>query len=159
MAIDCTTLALVDAAQSNPALLLAENQNCVVEPRDCHEGTGSAAPVAQNQFFSKEAIANQTQEQVEQGYSATLSGENQVSSVEVKGCYEGTGSAASVPNSEKWSHEAILARSNMRPERMQKLKLVANSRENPGFNFLQECWNYDPALQIVIKKLCDSNLS
>jgi hypothetical protein len=36
---------------------------------------------------------------------------------------------------------------------MQKLKLAANSGENPGFGFLQECWNDDPALQIVIKKL------
>ncbi|NEU81342.1 hypothetical protein G1O98_20215 [Nostoc sp. UIC10630] len=41
----------------------------------------------------------------------------------------------------------------MRPKRMQKLKLAANSGQNPGFDFLQECWNDDPALQIVIKKL------
>ncbi|WP_229557837.1 hypothetical protein [Nostoc sp. XA010] len=41
----------------------------------------------------------------------------------------------------------------MRPERMQKLKVAANSGENPGFEFLKECWNDDPALQIVIKKL------
>ncbi|MEH1916661.1 hypothetical protein [Nostoc sp.] len=63
------------------------------------------------------------------------------------------GSAASVPKPEKWSHQAIVARSNMRPERMQKLKVAANSGQNPGFDFLQECWNDDPALQIVIKKL------
>ncbi|MBW4428965.1 MAG: hypothetical protein KME50_32255 [Nostoc desertorum CM1-VF14] len=36
---------------------------------------------------------------------------------------------------------------------MQKLKVVANSGQNPGFDFLQECWNDDPALQIVIKRL------
>ncbi|MBD2535737.1 hypothetical protein H6G97_42820 [Nostoc flagelliforme FACHB-838] len=41
----------------------------------------------------------------------------------------------------------------MQAERMQKLKVAANSGENPGFEFLQECWNDDPALQIVIKKL------
>ncbi|MBW4455498.1 MAG: hypothetical protein KME55_23820 [Nostoc indistinguendum CM1-VF10] len=40
----------------------------------------------------------------------------------------------------------------MRPERMQKLKVAGNSGQNPGFDFLQECWD-DPALQIVIKKL------
>ncbi|MBD2512007.1 hypothetical protein H6G91_33065 [Nostoc muscorum FACHB-395] len=40
----------------------------------------------------------------------------------------------------------------MRPERMQKLKLAANSGQNPGFDFLQECGD-DPALQIVIKKV------
>ncbi|WP_375495276.1 hypothetical protein [uncultured Nostoc sp.] len=41
----------------------------------------------------------------------------------------------------------------MRPERMQKLKLAGNSEENPGFDFLQECWSDDPALRIMIKKL------
>ncbi|MBC1224955.1 hypothetical protein GNF10_25720 [Nostoc sp. UCD121] len=40
----------------------------------------------------------------------------------------------------------------MRPVRREKLNRAANSGENPGFDFLQECWN-DPALQIVIKKL------
>ncbi|MBD2536076.1 hypothetical protein H6G97_44870 [Nostoc flagelliforme FACHB-838] len=40
----------------------------------------------------------------------------------------------------------------MRPERMQKLKVAANSGQNAGFDFLQECWD-DPALQIVIKKV------
>ncbi len=48
-------------------------------------------------------------------------------------------SAAPVENANKWSHEAIIARSNMRPERMQKLKLAANSGQNPGFEYLQEC--------------------
>ncbi|AUB43261.1 Methyl-accepting chemotaxis protein (plasmid) [Nostoc flagelliforme CCNUN1] len=79
--------------------------------------------------------------------------ENSVLGVEIKADYEGESSAAPVPSAEKWSHEAIVARSNARPERMQKLKVAANSGENPGFDFLQECWNDDPALQIVIKKL------
>ncbi|MHC5748111.1 MAG: hypothetical protein ACYTXT_40935 [Nostoc sp.] len=202
VATDCTTLALVDDAQSNPALLLAENQNCGVEPRDCDEGTGSAAPVAKNEFSSTLAIANQTQGQVEQSNSTSLLAENSVLGVEIKAVHEGTGSAAlpaqieksstsaiadqkiepsrpsaelmtensvsgveikavdegessaaPVSNPGKWSHEAIVARSNMRPERMQKLKVAANSGQNPGFDFLQECWNDDPALQIVIKKL------
>ncbi|MHC5862811.1 MAG: hypothetical protein ACYTXM_37185, partial [Nostoc sp.] len=72
-------------------------------------------------------IANQTQEEVEQGNSASLLGENQVFGVEVKAAHEGESSAAPVPNPEKWSHEAIVARSNMRPERMQKLKVAGNS--------------------------------
>ncbi|MBD2512248.1 hypothetical protein H6G91_34380 [Nostoc muscorum FACHB-395] len=41
----------------------------------------------------------------------------------------------------------------MRPLRMQKLKVATNSGQNPGFDFLQECWNDDPALVIMIKKL------
>ncbi|MEH2213186.1 hypothetical protein [Nostoc sp.] len=32
-------------------------------------------------------------------------------------------------------------------------KVAANLGENPGLDFLQECWNDDPALQIAIKKL------
>ncbi|WP_292719746.1 hypothetical protein [Nostoc sp. JL34] len=79
--------------------------------------------------------------------------ENSVSSVGVKAVDEGTCSAASVPNAEKWSHEAIVPRSNMRPVRKEKLNRAANSGENLGFDFLQECWDDDPGLQIVIKKL------
>ncbi|WP_341530188.1 hypothetical protein WKK05_13375 [Nostoc sp. UHCC 0302] len=60
---------------------------------------------------------------------------------------------------DKWSSEAlftaeaIAARSKARPGRMQKLKLAEVLRENPGFEFLHECWNDDPALQIAIRKL------
>ena len=157
---DCTTLALVDAAQSNAAslrdaarTLLAENQNCGVEPKNYHEGTCSAAPVAQNEKSLNSAIANQTLRLVEQGNSALLLVENSVSGGEVKTDHEGKSSAASVPSAEKWSYEAIVARSNARPERMQKLKFAANSGQNPGFEYLHECWNDDPALQIAIKKL------
>ncbi|MFS0519848.1 hypothetical protein ACEYW6_34830 [Nostoc sp. UIC 10607] len=149
----CTTLALVDAAQSNPALLLAENQDCGVEPRNCHEGACSAAPVAQDEKSLNSAIANQTPGLVEQSNSASLLVENSISSGEMKADHEGQGSAAPVTSAEKWSHEAIVARSNMRPERMQKLKVAANSGQNPGVEYLLSCWNDDPALQIVIKKL------
>ena len=160
-ATDCTSLALVDAAQSESASLLAENQDCGVEPKGCLEGDYSAAPVGEDEFSSSLAMssdkpfhvyANQTPGQVEQGQSASLPGENQVSDVEVKTVHEGESSAAPVPSAEKGSHEAIVARSKVRPERMQKLKLALNSGQNPGFEFLQECWD-DPALQIVIKKL------
>ncbi|WP_375501544.1 hypothetical protein [uncultured Nostoc sp.] len=141
----------MDAVPSQSASLLAENQGYGVESRDCHEGTCSAASVAQNEKSLNSAITNQTQGQVEQVYSATFLVENSVSGVETKAVDEGEGSAASV--TEKWSHEAIVARSNMRPVRREKLNRAANSGENPGFEFLQECWNDDPALQIVIKKL------
>jgi hypothetical protein len=63
----------------------------------------------------------------------------------VKAVDKSEGSAAPITSEEKWSHEAIVARSNMRLERMQKLKVAANSGQNPGFDFLQECWNDDPA--------------
>ena len=152
-ATDCTTLALVDDSPSQSALLLAENQDFSVELRDCHEGACFAAPVAKNEFSSTLAIANQTQGQVEQSNSASLLAENSVLGVEIKAVDEGESSAALVSSAEKWSQEAIVARSNVRPERMQKLKVATNSGENPGFDFLLSCWNDDPALQIVIKKL------
>ncbi|MBN3890004.1 MAG: hypothetical protein HWQ43_12800 [Nostoc sp. JL31] len=41
----------------------------------------------------------------------------------------------------------------MRPERMQKLKVAANSGQNPAFDFLLSYWNDDPMLVIAIKKL------
>ncbi|MBD2565633.1 MULTISPECIES: hypothetical protein [Nostoc] len=150
---DCTTLTLVDAAPSQPAPLLAENQYCGDEATIFHEGTGSAAPVAQDEKSLNSAITNQTQGQVEQSNSASLLAENSVSGEGVKADHEGEGSALPVPQSEKWSHEAIVARSNMRPVRREKLNRAANSGENPGFDFLQECWNDDPALVIMIKKL------
>ena len=122
MAMDCTSLTLVDAAPSQSTSLLAETQDCSVELKDCDEGTCSAAPVAQNEFSS-----SQVEEQVELNQPASLSRENQVTGEEVKDSHEGESSAAPVPNPEKWSHEAIVARSNLRPERMEKLKLAANS--------------------------------
>jgi hypothetical protein len=157
---DCTSLALVDAAPSQPAPLLAEKQDCGVEVGVSHEGICSGAPVAQNEKSSSSAMssdkpfhvyANQIQGQVEQGNLTSLLFENSVSGVEVKAVDEGETSAA--PVTEKWSHEAIVARSNIRPVRREKLNRAANSGENPGFDFLLSCWNDDPALQIVIKKL------
>lgn len=104
-------------------------------------------------MLANAGITNQTQEQVKQGNSATLLVENSVLGGEVKANHEGKSFAAPVSNPEKWSHEAIVARANARPERMQKLKVAANSGQNPGFGFLHQGWNDDPALQIVIKKL------
>ncbi|AUB41638.1 Methyl-accepting chemotaxis protein [Nostoc flagelliforme CCNUN1] len=150
---DCTSLTLVDAVQGESASLLAENQDCGVEAAVSHEGACSAAPVAQNEKSLNSAIANKIPELVGQGYSASVLRENQAFDEEVKANYESEVSAALVPNPEKWSHEAIVARSNMRPERVQKLKVAANSGQNPGVEYLLSCWQDDPALQIVIKKL------
>ncbi|RCJ40959.1 hypothetical protein A6770_36800 [Nostoc minutum NIES-26] len=55
--------------------------------------------------------------------------------------------------SKRWSSEAIALRSKVRPWRMEKIKTAEVLKENPGFDFLQEGWQDDPALRIVIKKL------
>ncbi|MBC1221631.1 hypothetical protein GNF10_32060 [Nostoc sp. UCD121] len=47
--------------------------------------------------------------------------------------------------------EDIAMRSKVRLLRMEKLKMASLVGENPGFDSLQQCWNDDPALQIVIK--------
>ncbi|WP_242055423.1 hypothetical protein [Nostoc flagelliforme] len=93
-AIDCTLLTLVDDAQSNLASLLAENQDYGVESRDCHEGTCSAALVAQNEFSSGSAIAHQKIEPSRP--SAPLLAENQDCGVEARDCHESICSAAPV---------------------------------------------------------------
>lgn len=138
---DCTSLGLVDAVQGESAFLEGENQNCGVEPTAFHvraassrEGTYSAAPVAQNE-------------------QTTLIGENKVSGDEDKTHHPDTLSAAPDHNDEKWSSEGIATRLKVRPKRMEKLKMAGILGEKPDFEFLYECWNNDPALQIVIKKL------
>ncbi|MBD2731174.1 hypothetical protein H6G96_33875 [Nostoc sp. FACHB-892] len=96
VAMDCTTLALVDNAPSNPASLLAENQLSGVEAIYPHEDTYSAAPVAKNEFSLNSAIADQPQGQVEQSNSASLLTEDQDCGVEARDCHEGACSAAPV---------------------------------------------------------------
>lgn len=96
---------------------------------------------------------------VARGESANLEKENQDFGVEPKDSHIpsasgiGTGSTEIVPNLEKWSDEAIAARSNMRLQRMHQLQIAADSGQNPRFDFLLECWNDDPVLMLMIKKL------
>lgn len=54
---DCTSLALVDDAQGEFALLIEESQDCGVEAIFLYEGICSAASIAQNEFSSTSAIA------------------------------------------------------------------------------------------------------
>jgi hypothetical protein len=93
---DCTTLALVDAVQSNPASSLEEeNQDRCVEPKDYHEGTCSAASPAQIEKSSTSTSAIADQKIEPSPTSAELMTEN--SGGEVKA-----------------NHEAIVARANAR---------------------------------------------
>lgn len=54
--------------------------------------------------------------------------------------------------SEKWTSEAITLRMQLRPGRMDQLKRAGMFGDNPGFDYLQECWD-DPALRIMVKRL------
>ncbi|MBD2496750.1 hypothetical protein [Nostoc sp. FACHB-280] len=118
--------------QAQPSLsasLVVENQNCSDDAIIPHEDTVSAAP----------AIP-------ENSHSASPSQEPKTHS-------EGVCAVAADSNPEKWSYEAVVERSRIRPWRMEKLKMAEQWRENPGDDFLMECWADDPALRIVIKKL------
>ncbi|RCJ40892.1 hypothetical protein A6770_37085 [Nostoc minutum NIES-26] len=114
-------------------------QELGVEVIASHEDPLSAAPAVPN-------FSDQT------SHVATLMDENPFSQ-EPKDHHEGQSSALADSNPEKWSHEAVVARSKARPGRMEKLKMAEQLRENPGVEFLMECWDDDPALRIVIKKL------
>ena len=61
-------------------------------------------------------------------------------------------SAAAPINVEKWSPEAIAQRIQQRPGRQDKLKRAGMFGDNPGFEYLQECWN-DPSLRIMVRRL------
>jgi hypothetical protein len=138
----------VDAAPNQSASLIAKNEDLGDDAITPHEDTFSAAPAVPN--FEK---PSQPQSQAQPSQSASLTVENQAPSKESKTPHEAIGSAASVPQPEKWSSEAIAARSKARPWRMEKIKTAEVLKQNPGFDFLLECWQDDPALQIVIKKL------
>ncbi|MEH2467823.1 hypothetical protein [Nostoc sp.] len=60
--------------------------------------------------------------------------------------------SASPAQLDKWSDEARAARRELRPERENKLKLASCSGDNPGFEFLAECWD-DVALWNKVKQL------
>jgi hypothetical protein len=55
---------------------------------------------------------------------------------EVKAGHVGQSSAAPVPTPDKWSSEAVTARSKARPWRMEKLKMAGILGEKPDFEFL-----------------------
>ncbi len=152
---DCTSLTLVDTVQGQSALLLGENLFCDVEAKIPHEDTYSAAPVVLN--FEEPASPS---------FSTSLKAENLVSGDDNKTLHVDQSSAAPAPSDDKWSSEALFTavrgasrregiaiRSKMRPLRMEKLELAGMLGEKPDFEFLVECWNDDPALQIVIRKL------
>ncbi|MBE9053873.1 hypothetical protein IQ243_26430 [Nostocales cyanobacterium LEGE 11386] len=137
---DCTSLKLVDAVQGQSTLLIREKLDCSVEPKDCHEDAISAAPITQHEEKSQFSLFT------------SLTGENKISGSEDKTHHDNL-SGAPAPTDEKWSYEAVVERSKARPWRMEKLKMAEILEEKPAKEFLYECWDDDPALRIVIKKL------
>ncbi|MEJ6485254.1 hypothetical protein N0Y54_28745 [Nostoc punctiforme UO1] len=166
--MNCTTLALVDAVPSQSAPLFAENQDCGEEARDCHEGTCSAAPVSLNQSEIFEWLDRANlgecpplwviQYLLDSKYYASMRAtiskfEKQWNLSVVNYQVQKSSDALFTTVRGASRREDIAMRSKARLLRMEKLKMAFLVGENPGFDFLQQCWNDDPALQIVIKKL------
>ncbi|MEA5569239.1 hypothetical protein [Anabaena sp. UHCC 0399] len=177
---DCTTLTLVDVTPSQFASLVGENENLGGEAAISDEDQISAAPVVSgNEEVQQHQPTPLLGENEDFGDEATIPQEEQISGAPVASSLESEESAqvgvstslldentASAPSGlepetkpDKWSSEALFTaagialRSKARPWRMEKLKMAGLLKENPGIDFLMECWNDDPALQIVIKGL------
>ncbi|AUB42138.1 Methyl-accepting chemotaxis protein [Nostoc flagelliforme CCNUN1] len=156
------------AKQSNSAPLLAEKQDCGVEARDCDEGTYSAAPVSLNQSEIFEwldranlgecpplwVIQYLLSSKYYASMRATISKFEKQWNISVVN-YQVQKSSDALFTAVRGAsrREGIAIRSKARLLRMEKLKMASLVGENPGFDFLHQCWNDDPALQIVIKKL------
>jgi hypothetical protein len=162
MATDCTTLALVDAASSQPAMFAAESQNSGVEVRDCHEGESCAGTeeLTQSEIFEWLDRADVgecpplwvIQYLLDSKYyasmRATLSKFEKRWNVSVVN-YQVQKLSEAMPTTVNHA-----ARSKARPLRMEKLKMALMvGGDKPDFDFLQECWNDDPALRIIIKQM------
>ncbi|MEH1780256.1 MAG: hypothetical protein V7L26_14260 [Nostoc sp.] len=165
MATDCTTLTLVDAVQSQ-STTFAENEISGVEVRDCHEDASCAAvsiveeekELTQSEIFEWLDRADVgecpplwvIQYLLDSKYyasmRATLSKFDKRWNVSVVN-YQVQKSSEAMPQAVNHA-----ARSKVRPLRMEKLKMALMVGENPGFEFLCECWD-DVVLQNKVKQL------
>ncbi|MGJ5629885.1 hypothetical protein [Nostoc sp. CALU 1950] len=147
--------------QSNFAPLLAENQVSGFEPKDCDEEPSSAAPVSLNQSEIFEWLDRANlgecpplwviQYLLDSKYYASMRAS--ISKFEKQWNLSVVNYQVQKSSDALFTTEDIAMRSKVRLLRMKKLKMASLVGENPGFDFLQECWKDDPALQIVIKKL------
>ena len=161
VAMDCTTLALVDDAQGESALLEGEKQDSGFELKDCHEDTYSAAPVSLNQSEIFEWLDRANlgecpplwviQYLLDSKYYASMRAT--ISKFEKQWNLSVVNYQVQKSSDALFTAEGIAIRSKARLLRMEKLKMASLVGENPGFDFLQQCCHDDPALQIVIKKL------
>ncbi|MEH2393862.1 MAG: hypothetical protein V7K21_20085 [Nostoc sp.] len=147
-ATDCTTLALVDTASSQPALLSAENQNSGDSRGDCHEGTSSAAAktLTQSEIFDWLDRADVgvcpplwvIQYLLDSKYYASMRAS--ITKFEQKWNVSVIDYQATLKEeNEVDCNKARAARKELRKERESKLKLASMSGDNPGLDFLLEC--------------------
>ncbi len=145
---DCTTPTLVDATESQPASLLAENQDCSDEPKDYHEDTSSAAPPLQN--LANSEILN-ILDAANQGVCPNI--ETIAALLETPHARSLMGVITLNP---QWGiklsdYSTVPQDSKLRQERLNRLKSYAAMGECPPDEFLQECLS-DPVLKIQLKR-------
>ncbi|MBD2440587.1 hypothetical protein [Nostoc sp. FACHB-110] len=138
-----------DTFSAAPVALNLENLN---QPQNQAQPSLSASLVAKNEDLGDQAIAR-SEDTVSVAPAVPENSHSAPSSQEPKALHDGVCAVAADSDPEKWSYEAVVERSRIRPWRMNKLKMAEQWRENPGDDFLMECWADDPALRIVIKKL------
>ncbi|MEH1780227.1 MAG: hypothetical protein V7L26_14115 [Nostoc sp.] len=175
MATDCTSLTLVDDAPSQPAPKRTENQDCGVEVRDCHvraasrrEGICSAvASIAEEEKELTQSEIFEWLDRADVGecpplwvIQYLLDSKYYASMRATLSKFEKRWNVSVVNYQVQKSSEAMpqavnhAARSKVKSLRMEKLKMALMvGGEKPDFDFLQECWNDDPALRIIIKQM------
>ncbi|MBN3949399.1 MAG: hypothetical protein HWQ38_24215 [Nostoc sp. NMS7] len=156
MATDCTTLTLVDATESQPTSLLAENQNSGVEQKDCHEGFCSAAPAAQHEQNLTNTEILDILDAANQGVCPSK--EAIADLLETPHARSLLGAIVSNPqwgiNLSDYSTvpQDFAQNSKLRSQRLSRLKSYAAMGQCPPEEFLQECQN-DPVLRIQVKRM------
>ncbi len=156
MAMDCTTLTLVDATEGQSASLLAENKDCGEEVKDCHEGESSAAPAVPS-------LQNLTNTEILDILDAANQGvcpdkEAIAALLETPHARSLMGAITQNPqwgiNLSDYSTVPpdFSQNSKLRSHRLSRLKSYAAIGECPPEEFLQECQS-DPVLAIQIKRM------
>ncbi|MCC5616540.1 hypothetical protein LC605_15960 [Nostoc sp. CHAB 5836] len=152
VATDCTTLKLVDAAQSQPTSLLTENQDSGDEQKDLHEGLSSAVPsVPHKQNLTNTDISN-ILDAANQGVCPDK--ETIAALLETPYARSLLGAITLNP---QWGinlsdYSTVPQDFKLRSQRLNRLKSYAANCECPPVEFLQECQN-DPVLKIQLSSL------
>ena len=148
-AMDCTTLALVDATESQSALPIAENKDSGVEPIISPEDTSPAAPPLQT--FTNTEIFN-ILDDARQGICPP----KDAIAVLLKTSHARSLMGA-INSNPQWGiklsdYSTVPQDSKLRSQREARLKSYATLGECPPEEFLLECQN-DPMLKIQISRL------
>ncbi|MEH1777104.1 hypothetical protein [Nostoc sp.] len=152
VAIDCTTLALVDSVQGQSTSLSVENEISGEEVRDCHEGDSSAAPAVSPLKILTNTEILDILDAANQGVCP----DKEAIAVLMKTPHSRSLMGA-ITNNPQWGinlsdYSTVPQSSKLRSQRLNRLKSYAANCECPPDEFLQECLS-DPVLKIQLKRM------